>query len=62
MNPDCRIVVLSAEARAFVYPPDLEPAVADVIDKTTTDDTLTTSLAQVLDQTQSERASRALDL
>lgn len=59
MNPDCRILVLSAEASAFVCPPDLEPSVANVIDKTTTYDTLTASLAEVLSQIQGERASRA---
>ncbi len=47
-NPQCRILVLSAEVSAFVCPADLEPHVADVIDKTTTYDTLTGALEDLL--------------
>lgn len=59
VNPDCRILVLSAEASTFVCPPDLEPAVVDVIDKASTYDTLTTSLADLLRQIQGERPPQA---
>lgn len=47
-NPQCRILVLSAEVGSFVCPADLEPHVADVIDKATTYDTLTAALEEVL--------------
>ncbi|MCS5707011.1 response regulator transcription factor [Synechococcus sp. FGCU-3] len=51
-NPACRILVLSAEVGSFVCPADLEPNVADVIDKATTYDTLTAALDHVLKEHQ----------
>jgi DNA-binding NarL/FixJ family response regulator len=47
-NPACRILVLSAEAGSFICPEDLEPHVADVIDKATTYDTLTAAVEDLL--------------
>ena len=47
-NPNCRVLVLSAEAGLFVCPADLEPYVADVIDKTTTYDALTAAVEDLL--------------
>jgi len=47
-NPHCRIMVLSAEAGSFVCPADLEPYVADVIDKRTTYDTLIAAVEDLL--------------
>ena len=50
VNPRCRILVLSAEVGSFVCPADLEPHVADVIDKATTYDALTAALEEVLQE------------
>lgn len=50
LNPACRILVLSAEVGSFVCPADLEPHMADVIDKATTYDTLTAALEAVLQE------------
>lgn len=47
-NPACRILVLSAEASTFVCPADLEPHVADVIDKAHAYVALTVALAELL--------------
>lgn len=47
-NPRCRLLVLSAEVGSFVCPADLQPHITDVINKTTTYDTLTTALAELL--------------
>lgn len=47
-NPHCRILVLSAAVSSFVCPADLEPHVADVIDKATAYESLTAALEDLL--------------
>lgn len=62
VNPRCRILVLSAEVGSFVCPADLEPHVADVIDKATTYDTLTAALEDVLQEQGAAGAPHATTL
>lgn len=58
-NPQCRILVLSAEATTFVCPVDLEPQMVGVIDKATTYDNLTATLEQVLVEAAGEGSATA---
>jgi DNA-binding NarL/FixJ family response regulator len=49
LNPDARLIVLSAQASSFVCPPQLQPILHAVVDKIDAYDTLGAEIAELLE-------------